>query len=78
MLHVPNHRSKRRATAWTQPGAWSDCDAANTWSVSVPNTGTVLVPVLLPASVITNWLGNGGAANYGLLLRYMAGVCSVG
>lgn len=61
----------RRLVPWTQPGAWGDCGLS--WSVPVPAgsavNGLAFVSVQLPAATIQAWAADGGATNYGLLLR---------
>lgn len=63
-----------RSLPWSQPGAAADCAAAYsayTLFNVTPNGvyGTVSRTVALPPLLVQGWLANGGAANYGLLLR---------
>ena len=77
-LPTPVHALRRSVTPtpsrpynWTVPGGASDCDAANTWTYSVPSpsNGLASVAIPLPPSVVSGWLANSGAKSFGVLFK---------
>lgn len=61
---------------WTEPGGWADCDSRVNISFTIPGDyayHNLSKTFPIDTGLVNEWLQNGGATNYGLLIRAVTG-----
>ena len=67
----------QQSESWTTPGGWSDCDPRFRGTFTLPAVGPITSTIPLDAALVTEWLKDNGANNYGILIRATSGFARV-